>query len=336
MVLRREILRTPEQGEPFDGITAGLIAVAAGRGVFVYDDIDGVVKEIDTTGQIIARLGGRGAGPGEFRAPTAIAVDSAGVLWVADLAKQAFVRFSSTGAVLQELPISGVPAGGPVRLVADAALLLTLEADTRTRTLKKRLVRMRGDSQEVLASADAPLPRGVRFPGCPVPIVVPRVFTPELHWSASGRTLVIAEVAEYRITVREGAASPKSIGREIKPARASAIAAAEALKSSGMVARQGTCNIPMDALVNAGGYETEIPVIEDLSLSPEGKLWVRRHGDTGARGSIDVFSPTGSYTGTLQQTDPFPVTFVTESLFLSVTTDSDGSSHLYEYGIEGP
>jgi hypothetical protein len=53
----------------------------------------------------------------------------------------------------------------------------------------------------------------------------------------------------------------------------------------------------IEGMVFAG----EIPVIEDMSVDWEGRLWIERTGDeVGERGPIDVVDPDGSYLGTLR------------------------------------
>lgn len=329
--LEREIFRESRDSTPFETITESMVAVGPRGTIYVYDDIDGMVHLFDSVGGGTGRLGARGSGPGEMRAPTAIAVDHGGDLWVFDLAKRGFVRFSPEGVVLPEVLIAAVHAGGPVRFDGVTLLLSIVEADTRTRKLRKSLVRLQGQSMQVVTSVEEALPRGQRFGDCPVPIVVPRLFEPILRWSTAGNTLAFVRTAEYRIEVQHDGAAFMTVGRDISPSTATADAAAAELLARGASFKASGCNIPVGTLVKAGGFAEHIPVIADLVLAPDGALWVRRRGQSDGEGPIDVFTSAGAYEGSLPPQSPFPALFVSLDHFLAVRVDSEGSGHLGLY-----
>jgi DNA-binding beta-propeller fold protein YncE len=80
-----------------EGHTPGL-----GRG-------DARVLKFDREGNFIKTWGGKGTGPGQFNVAHGIAVDSHGLLWVADRENQRIQIFDADGNYIREIKVAGLP-----------------------------------------------------------------------------------------------------------------------------------------------------------------------------------------------------------------------------------
>ncbi len=76
-------------------------------------DIQGMrVSVFDTTGRLLWIRGREGAGPGEFKAPSAAASGRNGNLWVLDPGNARITQFESDGTISAELSTSHLPSVG--------------------------------------------------------------------------------------------------------------------------------------------------------------------------------------------------------------------------------
>lgn len=113
------LLRLGTAGEPgagpdhFNGPTD--VVVNANGEVFVTDghedDSNNRVVKFSADGRYLEEWGGSGSGPGEFLVPHAIALDSAGRLFVADRDNNRIQIFDQDGALLGEWQQFGRPSG---------------------------------------------------------------------------------------------------------------------------------------------------------------------------------------------------------------------------------
>jgi DNA-binding beta-propeller fold protein YncE len=98
-----------------------------------------IIKVSSTDGSILKQFGLFGSGNGQLNGPEALAFDSAGNLWVADVGNSRIEEFSSTGAYLGQFGSKGTGPGqfnGPQGLAFDAAGNLWV-ADTDNNRLQE-------------------------------------------------------------------------------------------------------------------------------------------------------------------------------------------------------
>ncbi|HZF30242.1 MAG TPA: peptidyl-alpha-hydroxyglycine alpha-amidating lyase family protein [Gammaproteobacteria bacterium] len=91
------------------------VALAANGDVFVAQghtpgpNGDPRVLKFDKTGRFVASWGGKGSDPGQFEVAHGMAIDAAGLLWVADRENQRIQVFEQSGKFVKEMKYSGLP-----------------------------------------------------------------------------------------------------------------------------------------------------------------------------------------------------------------------------------
>jgi sugar lactone lactonase YvrE len=91
------------------------VVIAANGDVFVAQghtpgpDGDARVLKFDKNGKFIKSWGGKGSGPGQFQVAHGIAIDSKGLLWVADRENQRIQVFEQDGKFVREIKYKGLP-----------------------------------------------------------------------------------------------------------------------------------------------------------------------------------------------------------------------------------
>ena len=83
----------------------------------------------------------------------------------------------------------------------------------------------------------------------------------------------------------------------------------------------------MEALTLDMEFTTELPVIREMAIGPEDRLWIVRSGPDGvSAGPTDLHAAAGAYLGTLNAADfPFPDAFGPAGLMAYVETDELGA-----------
>jgi DNA-binding beta-propeller fold protein YncE len=102
------------------------IAITAAGDFFIVEGHgrgEGRVLKFDKNGKFIRSWGGNGNGPGQFNQPHSIAVDSKGLVYVADRENRRVEVFDSDGKYLKEWKFAGLPCG--FFLSRDGQLYLT-------------------------------------------------------------------------------------------------------------------------------------------------------------------------------------------------------------------
>jgi sugar lactone lactonase YvrE len=91
------------------------VAIAANGDVFVAQGHtpgprgDARVLKFDKSGKFITQWGGKGTAPGQFEVAHGIAIDSKGLLWVADRENQRIQLFDQSGTFVREMKYAGLP-----------------------------------------------------------------------------------------------------------------------------------------------------------------------------------------------------------------------------------
>jgi 6-bladed beta-propeller protein len=282
----------------FNRITG--IDVGPDGAIYVLDGGDRMVKVYDAAGRFLRRVGRDGSGPGEFREPVDIRVDS--VVRVAEGGLQRVSTFRRTGEHLgtDRLPVSAVPlavAGYPLRgrllLVQSAArVVYGGPASENSPVIQLTLV-----SPDQRAAAFARFDAGATVwhaKGATVPWgIAPSEFGAGGAWAVSGDSLV-AVADGQAATVRWYRADPA--GRLV-PIRTAALPSASR-PVTGADLRE------VERRLRADDREPLPRQVEFIApprwsvatrafFEPDGSLWVRNSASD-ARGSVwTAFDPAG-------------------------------------------
>lgn len=93
---------TASEDETFASVAISTLPGPDGH-LFVLDYVASRVLVFTRDGRFVRQVGRRGEGPGEFRAPTGLAIDSRGTIWVADAFGPAYKAFTPSGELLATL-----------------------------------------------------------------------------------------------------------------------------------------------------------------------------------------------------------------------------------------
>ncbi len=292
--------------------------------LYLLDAPASVVIVVNDHGQLIRRLGSRGAGPGEFRSPNGLAAfpDGRIAVWAED--KRAFVMFDSAGATLDEIR-PGYDAGlpqGPLMLCQDgtllafAAQLVTgslghayLTGSGITRAMGElpllRIQLATGAQVQVLARAHLPAPEKN------APVSALRAFEPEPSAGllADGRVALFHDNG-YRVDVLRPDGSLERVltrpfrTRPTTDADRSAFMksmAGERVHSMGSAAAAATPpKLPQP------WFHPVIPPILRIAADGRSHIWVQRRDPANPTrpGPVDVLTADGHYLGTLAGVPP--------------------------------
>jgi hypothetical protein len=327
----RNLLADRETGVVFpQGVAAG----SDGR-VYVINDRRSVLV-LDTLGALLGEWGRPGPGPGEFRGAAALALDLDGNLYVADIPKRLFVRFTRSGAPLDEVPLPRAFRGGPFQ-IGSKGYVLAVSAPDRARNLEsERLLHVTGADTASLVEITDPPRQGVAYKSCPDLLSapgMPPIFSPAIRWAGTARDVFVATRAEYAIDRFSDGRLAARWRRPLVPTPAThALATAQLGEGTRWSYAGGQCRVAPAEEIAARGIAPVVPTIESISHDATGGLWVRRKL-AGGLGPVDVFSQTGDYLGTLPPETPTPLQFISADTFLSLGKDSLDVAELVLYRV---
>lgn len=289
--------------------SAGLAFDSSGQ-IYILDSGNKRVLVFDEHGTLAHTIGREGEGPGEFRYPIRLAVDDSGQVLVYDLGHRALIRFGTTGSYLGQVPIAGT-VHPRMRVDGSSVVLATrqLEPDSEERVFGIHRLGQ-NDSTEIL-TVPVPDMKRVHYEACGLVVPEAPLFSDPLAWDAGAGRIVVAAAPQYSIRVFERGVETKHVRRALESESASREHAVRELGDGQEweIPRSGTCFVPTSEIIEARGVAEEIPVLENIAVSPSGDIWAQRDviGEDG--GPIDVFNPTGEYIGTLPPSTPWPVDF---------------------------
>ncbi len=307
------------------GEIKGLAIDAAGH-LYVSDWQDHRIAVFDAQGRHVATIGKRGKGPGEFEAPTSMAIGTDGSLWVREVERVQRFRPERAGgpatryhANVGALPIHDWTSG--VTGVIDRDGLFHVPNsygagargfESAVRTIRRidstaRLV----DSLLVPAFTNWPsltarysvsarsgrMLRGVNHP----PFAAVPVWT-----SSPNGTLISGDALTYEVL--ETDAAGRVVRRFTRPHTPVVIDAGERRDSlRALSARIDSIPVPLSEVqgmpqeVRQKRLPTHYAPYRELSVSREGVLWVRRWTTPAERGTsrYDVFAPDARFLGTV-------------------------------------
>jgi hypothetical protein len=280
--------------------------------LYVLDRGNTRVVVFDSTGRHVRTIGRRGAGPGEFTAPSGIAIVAGNMLAVADAALRSISLFDAAGVYLRTVPVGNVRALYPsMQSALDGGVLMQETATSRDHrdrhviyhhslaeghTAVARFQTARRDSAVQIVGSGNVRQR-----------VLPPVFQPAVRFAVwSPGIIAVAATETYGIAISGGALPVTSIARPLRPRavteadREAARARIRARSSSAATLPNGFTALPdLDAAANLR-FADVMPVISGLGVDAGGMLWIARGGSPAfSAGPIDLVRRDGSYVGTI-------------------------------------
>jgi sugar lactone lactonase YvrE len=307
----------------------GVVVDPASGRIFVADGAGARVVAFESDGAYAFTVGRQGEGPGEFRSPTAIALDEPSTVAVWDTSRGVISRWSADGEFVGEhqAPLNYWGPGFASR--GDHLLAVTQTTSENRR--RQSLVEWTGEGEPRELFAVAGELVQMELAGMNVP--APRIFAPDLIWTTAGDTVLVLNGPEYRIDAHAEGRPVASIRRDIPPIVVTAELAAVRVQAGPYTGFMRSTGTTAGQIVAAVGYEKLASPIEWLATNPSGDLWVSRGSGRPVPDQVDVFAPDGRYVGTFDAPG-FPVAFLSESRFVALEITSMGEPVLGLYRLE--
>lgn len=313
------VMGATDQTEFFRLSPQGLAGGPGGE-IAVLDQGNFRVVVFDGSGQPTASFGREGEGPGEFRYPSGITVDRAGVVRVFDLTRRVEIRYSLDGAFLGEI---GVPPGfrggqvsGDDRRTVYAAYDAgrTMWRLTAVDSLGSTVIREVGLPEQVSATYES---CGLRMGGVPL-------FARSPVWDAEADAIAIVTNGEYSVQLIDGDGVVRMLRRSLPRIRATEDMALEDLGEGEriIIGISEECVVPPREVLEQRGMAEYLPTVTGVRLRPNGQLWVQRFELGSRAGPVDVFDREGNYRGTLNRDVPWPDRFLTPDTMIVLERDS--------------
>jgi hypothetical protein len=350
-----------DEWETFARISS--IAFDGEGNLIVLDRGNQRVVKVDGAGDLLAEMGGAGEGPGEFGAPIGLSVLPDGSIVVFDVRNRGFSIFEPDGTFGRTVPLVGgfealpggemtpYPSGG----VVSTGMMMTrvssggiqTSGDSETRPIYR--YSLDDGSWEAIFKAWRPGEPGPPkvTPGSGGRAVVyagagEKVFEPDLHFGIlPDGSLAVVDSVTYAVKVvgKDGvvrrtlmrAIEPRPVTRrdEDREREKRMASLAESggshisVSGSGGVTRGAPSAEVRKSIADNLEFAEEIPVIQDLAVDWEGRVWVERCGNEGVEGGpIDLLTSEGDYLGTLAATEVrIPDAFGPNGLVAFIETD---------------
>jgi len=287
----REDLRIGSvEGRPHTNFTGPLTSVSFGPNgqIFVLDLDAYQIEVFDQSGEFIRTIGRPGRGPGEFTAPSAMAWDMEGRLWVSNEFNGRYDVFDSTGGHLKTVP-------RPIRAAARMQHELVVDNDgfiLDEASSAGDVVFLRVDSMGVIDTFP-PIPRRSR-PNFFLPRDFDRLalkYLPTLVWAlAPDRTVWFADASELRLFQRtlEGD-TIRIVETQHRPVEN------EGRLEDWIEGEFYKAGVPRSQLMLAR------PIIQAIHILGDGHLLVQIAEEVGVDSALfDVFDPEGRFLGSLR------------------------------------
>jgi sugar lactone lactonase YvrE len=273
----------------------GVVAAPDADRIWAIDWVGDRVVAFDGSGAWVGAVGRPGEGPGEFRNPVAIALDPEGHVRIWDAGRGVLARWTAAGELVDEVrPPIGYWGPG---LHVHGRGLVTVTAEGSGLVQDQRLVEVSDDDPPTVLhelrreSVMLELPCGSR--------PMPRVFAPDILWSARADTVYVLRGPDYRIDALVGGAPVASFRRPLEPWP---VTEAMAVERAGvgqfrMVLRM--CAVTPEQVAAGLGWEEAVSPVQGIAVDAEGRLWVSRASAALVPESADVLAPDGRYLGTV-------------------------------------
>lgn len=310
-----------EDWESFGSISD--VAFDGAGNAHILDRQEDRIVVLDPEGTFVRFVGGSGEGPGELQSPSSLHVYRDGGYVVGSVRR--IDVLGSDGEQVRRMPM-GIAAGSPrwdAISFPDGSLISTVfrfdierfregleQLDPPGRPIE--IFPIEHGRPEVLYTAwDLPDPEGDRrrarrssSPDGISRMSAGRAFEPRLHYDAisDGRLAVVDSIGyRVKLVTRDGGVVA-TVERPIAP-----LAVTEAMKEAARDryrAREVPSNVGIFRIeresVDELRFADEIPVIANMAVDWEDRIWVERTGADGVEpGPIDIVTPEGDYVGTV-------------------------------------
>jgi hypothetical protein len=310
----------------FDQVSPGGVDGDAEGRLFVLDGAGMRVLGYDPAGRPIGLWGREGGGPGEFAAPSGLAVGPGDSLWVVDRGNRRVTLFpfdpEDTPAQIS-LTDESAGLGGELAVGSDGvfgvAMIFSFSPGEEVEYPPRRLIHLRRDGEIADTTWTSPPPKFDRVEltsGNQIAVMLTqRTFSPGFHWERfSDGSFVIAEGAEYELSFLNADGSERLRVRRDPPARltteedrqrARDEAREQAEESTSPFVRQS-----IDERIEKMTFDDRIPRITGLAVDGQDRLWAGVSGALpGETDRIDVYGRDGTLLGEIRQPDVFPMVF---------------------------
>jgi len=310
-----------EDWESFGSI-AGVAFDGAGN-AHILDRQEDRIVVLDPNGTFVRFVGGSGEGPGELQSPFTLHVYRDGGYVVGSV--RGIDVLGSDGEQLRRMPMS-VATGSPIwnaRALPDGSLVSTVfrfDIERFREGLEQleppgrpiEIFPIEHGKPEVLYTAwELPDPederRNARRSSSSDGVSrmsAGRAFEPRLHFdvTSDGRLAVVDSIGyRVKLVARDGSVVG-TVERPVAP-----LAVTEAMKEAARDryrAREVPSNVGIFRIeresVDELRFADEVPVIANMAVDWEDRIWVERTGADGVEpGPIDIVTPEGGYVGTL-------------------------------------
>jgi hypothetical protein len=247
-------------------------------------------------------------------------VSDIGDVVVHDPAKGVFVRYNRDGSYRDQIPAPAVLTTS-LRQVEqiDAALVMWARASVDGDRVDRLLWVTPGDATALIGGKPS-YRSTAHHARCGVTFGVGVPLAPRLFWSQAGNRVATVTSPDFRIDVFDegrhvrqvwmGEASP-----ELSRAEAISILTADSVI--------GPCNSSPDEFVDLHGYFPRLQYVRDMSIDPDGRLWVTWR-EPGGEDRMVLFDETGQAVGLLPPGFPMPLSFLADGRMLLRVVDGLG------------
>ena len=319
----------------FAALHPSFVAVNDSGQIIVLDGQNHRLIVFDAAGQHLQTFGKQGGGPGELQFPNGLAVDRDGNAIVFDFARRELSRFALDGTVLPGIPR---PEERPFddMAITTAGTVFSWNEGSRSEEGFESIYLMRDTVPEPIARYPRPATPMVMYESCRIGMAMGPLFTPRLIWDTRDDRVIAAGGADYVIDAFEGTRQVGSFRRTVEPVPATAEMATREL-DGGMKVRwsNGECTVATEEVIEKRGMAPALPALSRIALAPDGTIWAARGLVKGDTATVDIFSSTGEYRGTLPRSAPMPAAFFPNGDILAIELDELDVPRLVVYRVRG-
>jgi hypothetical protein len=269
--------------------------------------------------------------------PFGLDIGEDGAVTVLDRRRRTLPRYGPDGAALPEVRL---PA--PLPFATEAHSLgrefFVYEFLNAGQTGEATLLRFDGADQAEVASRSVSIVTPmISYPSCPgAPPGLP-LFARGIVWGIGPGGPVVNLPPDYRLTRHGAAGVDLIIQRDLAPRALDRRSVLRSLPRTSHVETTGgqVCEVSREERVDVKGFAPQLALLSDITVSPDGEIWVQRNDLDRARRPVDVFDSGGDYLGTLGRGFPFPAAFLPDGLIAAVEGGLEGPRRVVIYRVEG-
>lgn len=283
----------------FTNAAVALVRTDGRDRIFVLDRDRSIIEAFDSTGSVLATMGGKGAGPGEFEMAFELLDAGPGRVALFDFGKQSTVEWSAGGAILAErrLPASFGSWNGLA--IHGDTLFTALQDDDSLRTIHRMVMATPADTTVLDSLVVAP--HVIAQFDC-FSARMPPMFGPRFAWRSADNRLLVSRQSRYQVDLYRDGRLVASLRRPIEPAASTEDDARRMYPDGWKVTfgGGGGCTIDGAEVARKTGMADRLPLVAEIGFGPEGTIWVRRFTFPDEPQVTDVFDREGAYLGTVR------------------------------------